>query len=679
MQTPGEKPVKSNPGLPGKIAALAAVAALAVLLQGCSGSVPVGVFTSPDATLVSIKISPTTPFVLLAGSRQLFATGIYSDGTQQDISSQVTWSASTVASGGGSGTTPTAVSLTSAGLVTGMNLGSSIITATMGPVVGAFQLIVATNGYSSNTVGILPANFGSTEVDAAYLPLSQNLVQGVNVVQVVNLDADQFSSVIPVPAALLASVPMPAGFVPNATAASQNSMKVAVISYTSPDVQVIDANIDPTDPLVNTVMATFVAPVSSSVTFNGITCMICAAVVIPATATSSSSDQLLLSTAEGYFTMDLSAGTFTALASSPSSTLQAPNFALNPLATPPYILSSNPNSGEVQILTLNLAANTLTVAPNAPFGLTAPNASALDVSTSFSAITDASIVAKDQDLVDFTSPLSPLSITYPTLGFCQSEAPPFNMVAVGVSANDVATDAVHTLLLSQTAGNCIGFELPVLPGANPPFPANTVYGYGTLPPTPDMKPFVNGGDPNAIATFNSIVDKKNYGLLVDANQNWIAKIAFANVVSNIPATDFVDSNPPPSTADISAFIQTGSQAPPNDVVVIYLPTPASVVTLSQTSIDFLNQPVGTSSGQSLVNLTNVGANPINISSIVIQGPNASDFTEMDLCPGVLPAQGKCTINVTFTPTATGQRSAVLAVTDDGGASPQTVALTGTGT
>jgi hypothetical protein len=39
----------------------------------------------------------------------------------------------------------------------------------------------------------------------------------------------------------------------------------------------------------------------------------------------------------------------------------------------------------------------------------------------------------------------------------------------------------------------------------------------------------------------------------------------------------------------------------------------------------------------------------------------------------------CTISIRFKPTATGLRSATLDVNDDGGGSPQTVALYGTGT
>src|ERR1700723_2071246 len=67
--------------------------------------------------------------------------------------------------------------------------------------------------------------------------------------------------------------------------------------------------------------------------------------------------------------------------------------------------------------------------------------------------------------------------------------------------------------------------------------------------------------------------------------------------------------------------------------------------------------------------------PVNISNIGIKGSDPGDFAETNNCGSSVPAGGSCTIKVTFPPQATGQRSASLAVSDDGGGSPQNVALT----
>jgi hypothetical protein len=659
MRTSGIDPIRSRLEWLKKTLMIVVMAAAISLLEACGGGSP---YVTP--TLQTIQISPSTSLILLAGTRQLTATGIYSDGSSQNLTTQVTWSSSS------SPSSTNFVSVNGKGVATGMAIGSSVVLATLGPIIGALQLTVNTNGYASGTTAILNVPFKTTEVDAAYLPDSQNLIQGAYAVQEVNLDADQFSSVIPVPVALLASIPMPAGFVPNATTASQTSSKVAVISYSSPDVQVIDASNDPTDLTNNTVVATFTAPVSKKATFNGITCIICAAVVNPST------DLLVLSTAQGYYTMDLNTGTFAAL-SFTSTVFPAQNFAINPVATDPYILSptygQDPKfSGEVQVLNLTTHA----VTTNTSVGLPAPNAAAVDPLTNYAAVVDAS--TNDQALVDLTNVQAPLFSLVSNVGVCLGQPVRLDMVALGVSSSGGSNPA-HTLFSSQTSGDCVGLQ--VWPSAVSQLdPSQIPYAYGFMPATPDGKPFVNGNDPNAIAAFTSVVDKKNYGLLVDASQNWIAKINFATVFSlaNIgTGSPTLPAGQQLTAADLNAGVGIDS--------IVFLPSPSTIVTLSAASVNFGNPNVGTSSPAVPITLSNIsaastiGGGLLSISQIAIQGANAGDFSLTDNCISPVSPQTNCAINVTFTPTAAGQRSAVLSITDDGGASPQTVLLSGTGT
>jgi Abnormal spindle-like microcephaly-assoc'd, ASPM-SPD-2-Hydin len=110
-------------------------------------------------------------------------------------------------------------------------------------------------------------------------------------------------------------------------------------------------------------------------------------------------------------------------------------------------------------------------------------------------------------------------------------------------------------------------------------------------------------------------------------------------------------------------------------------TNAPAATLSPASVSFGNQNSGASSPAQTVKLTNSGTLPLSISSIAFSGPNASDFAQTNTCPSgsnTLAANASCTINVTFSPTATGSRSASLTLTDNAADSPQSVALTGTG-
>jgi hypothetical protein len=67
--------------------------------------------------------------------------------------------------------------------------------------------------------------------------------------------------------------------------------------------------------------------------------------------------------------------------------------------------------------------------------------------------------------------------------------------------------------------------------------------------------------------------------------------------------------------------------------------------------------------------------------IQITGANPGDFSQTNNCPApsmTMPGGSSCTITVTFKPTATGKRTAKIAVNDDANNSPQTVFLKGTG-
>ncbi len=106
---------------------------------------------------------------------------------------------------------------------------------------------------------------------------------------------------------------------------------------------------------------------------------------------------------------------------------------------------------------------------------------------------------------------------------------------------------------------------------------------------------------------------------------------------------------------------------------------ATIVELAPTSLNFGNQNVGSTSKSQNVILTNNGNGPLQISKVGIGGADPRDFYQVNACPAKLAAGSSCTITVLFHPTATGARSALLGVEDNGGGSPQTVALGGTGT
>jgi hypothetical protein len=101
------------------------------------------------------------------------------------------------------------------------------------------------------------------------------------------------------------------------------------------------------------------------------------------------------------------------------------------------------------------------------------------------------------------------------------------------------------------------------------------------------------------------------------------------------------------------------------------------VTWTPTAVTFPLQPVGTTSAAKVVTLTNNQPTPLSI-SLSVTGADPGDFAPTSSCGGSIAANGKCMISVTFTPSATGSRTATLNVTDAASNSPQTVSLTGSG-
>jgi Abnormal spindle-like microcephaly-assoc'd, ASPM-SPD-2-Hydin len=102
------------------------------------------------------------------------------------------------------------------------------------------------------------------------------------------------------------------------------------------------------------------------------------------------------------------------------------------------------------------------------------------------------------------------------------------------------------------------------------------------------------------------------------------------------------------------------------------------VTLNPSSVSFSNQNVGSPSPAQTVTLTNSGTSSLTISNITLNGTNAGDFAQTNNCPATLAVNVSCTISISFAPTATGARTASLAVTDNAIDSPQSLTLSGTG-
>lgn len=100
---------------------------------------------------------------------------------------------------------------------------------------------------------------------------------------------------------------------------------------------------------------------------------------------------------------------------------------------------------------------------------------------------------------------------------------------------------------------------------------------------------------------------------------------------------------------------------------------------SPASLSFPGASVGTGSAPQTVTLSNGPGSSIAISSVSISGTNASDFVASGTtCGASLAISAACTVNIVFTPSGSGARTASLNFVDSATNSPQTVALSGSG-
>jgi len=124
---------------------------------------------------------------------------------------------------------------------------------------------------------------------------------------------------------------------------------------------------------------------------------------------------------------------------------------------------------------------------------------------------------------------------------------------------------------------------------------------------------------------------------------------------------------------------TGPDGAPLASAERFLAGPGPIVLVSADTLSSPTQLVGTSSGDQSVSVTNVGTRPLLVSGVGVGGAHPADFAATSNCtPAPLAPGSSCSVQVAFTPTVTGLRSAEVSVVDDGPLSPQQVAVGGYG-
>ncbi|WP_206305439.1 discoidin domain-containing protein [Actinacidiphila soli] len=99
------------------------------------------------------------------------------------------------------------------------------------------------------------------------------------------------------------------------------------------------------------------------------------------------------------------------------------------------------------------------------------------------------------------------------------------------------------------------------------------------------------------------------------------------------------------------------------------------LTANPSALSFGSQTVSTTSASQAVTVTNTGTAAASVASVAAQG----DFSQTNNCGTAIAVNASCTVNVRFTPTASGARTGALTITGSASNSPSTVTLSGTGT
>ena len=248
-----------------------------------------------------------------------------------------------------------------------------------------------------------------------------------------------------------------------------------------------------------------------------------------------------------------------------------------------------------------------------------------------------------------------------------------------------ATCTISVTFTPRKGGGLTGSLIVSYKGSGTP-QVVSLSGTGIVPPTVSLKP--------ATLNFGVVVLGKSSGaetatLTNTGNQavtiSGIATSGAFTQTNNCPASLPVAGNCQiqviftPTAIGISKGSLTVTDDAANSPQTIALGGAGTIITLSPVGINFGDQKVGTTSAAASVTMSNVGTTAVTIGSVSLTGTNPGDFDQTNNCGKSLGAHTSCTIQVTFTPTATGSRSASLTVSDNGGGSPQKVSLTGTGT
>ena len=186
-------------------------------------------------TLVSITVAPTNPTLQIGHTQSFTATGIYSDGSTADVTSQVSWSSSN-----------TSVATVNAGIATGVAGGAANVIATLG----------LASGYTTVTVQSAPLAITTTAISGGAVNVPYSAILGAT------------GGVAPYTWSLAAGISLPPGLSLSPSGLISGTPLVAATSTFTVQVKdsgVPEANVNPQQTATKAVSITVTIPASFTI------------------------------------------------------------------------------------------------------------------------------------------------------------------------------------------------------------------------------------------------------------------------------------------------------------------------------------------------------------------------------------------------------------------------------
>ncbi len=619
-------------------------------------------------TLESIAVTPVDPTVLKGAILPFTATGFYSDGSTQNLTSAVTWSSGTA----------TVATINSSGVATGVGGGSSTIGATLGNVFGSTMLTVTTSHAYAYIGSVVSANCcldvldTTTNTVVGTIPLTGfGEPFGVTPDQSRLYIADYTDNLVNVVDtslnALLTTIPVGQG--PNAVAITPNGQFGYVANAVDTTVSVFSVA---SNTLVTTIQ-TGIQAENIAVTPDG------KSVYIAGVGNSMAVISTSTNTVSSTFTLSVPSGDTAACC------LFGP--LLNPSGTLGYVVQNFSQTTPGSVSVISLPSNT-TVA-SIPLGIAPFDAAITPDGTRLYVVNFGS---NSVSVIDTAS--NTVIATVPVGTGPQS---------VGITPDGtlayVANTGSSTLSIIQTSTNTV---INTVPMTTP---------FGILipsPPVPSAAPVLTLSPVNVIFNGQPLGTRSTAQTIGVSNPGSSA-LTLSSIILTGPGASFfnLSNGCPVSPATLGAGLGCNVQ-------VSFTPSTASTVTalvqfnytngeissqqsvplngtgvtptgatVSPSSLAFGSQTVSTSSAPQGITISNDGIGPLGILSLGVTGTNPGDFPMTTNCPiggAGLASGSSCGVFVSFAPLDLGARTASVVVTyNQGGANgSQSVTLTGTG-